>query len=395
MQRYVERIITQRVKRKLQSTPAVAILGPRQSGKSTLAKVLIATIKDSIYLDIERPSDMNKLRDPEAFLSLHKEKLICIDEIQRMPELFPILRSLIDENIRNGQFLLLGSASPDLIRQSSESLAGRISYMELTQFLYPEVVGGEMLEDLRTLWLRGGFPRSYLADSNMESFEWRLDFIKTFLERDIPNLGFRIPSRSLERFWQMSAHVHGQLVNSSKLGESLGVTHHTVKSYIDIMEQTFIFRVLSPYAINLKKRLVKSPKIFIRDAGLLHALLGIETQNDLMGHPVYGASWEGFVIENVLSLLMKWRAAFYRTASGSEIDLILEKGNRRIAVECKASSSPSPAKGFWNAIRDLGLEEVWIIAPVKEAYPIEKNVTVSPLGYFIQDILKIDNDLSI
>ena len=386
MQRYIERIAGQKIKRKLQDTPAVALLGPRQSGKSTLAKAIITNIKDSVYLDIERPSDMNKLRDPEAFLSLHKDKLICLDEIQRMPGLFPILRSLIDENRRNGQFLLLGSASPDLIRQSSESLAGRISYLELTPFLYPEIIYDP--EDSRTLWLRGGFPRSYLAEDDVKSSEWRLDFIKTFLERDIPNLGFRITSRSLERFLQMSAHVHGQLLNSSKLGESLGVTHHTVKSYIDIMEQTFIFRVLSPFAVNLKKRLVKSPKIFIRDTGLLHAMLGIETQDELMGHPVYGASWEGFVIENVLSLLPKWRSSFYRTSSGSEIDLILEKGNRRIAIECKASSSPVPAKGFWNAIRDLSLEEVWIIAPVKETYPIEKNVTVSPLGHFIQEIMK-------
>ena len=389
MQSYIERIISKRVKRKLRSTPAVAILGPRQSGKSTLAKALISVMKDAIYLDLERPSDMNKLRDPEAFLSLHKDKMICLDEIQRMPELFPVLRSLIDENRRNGQFMLLGSASPDLIRQSSESLAGRISYMELTPFLHPEVSRDEILGDPRILWLRGGFPRSYLADDDVESIEWRLDFIKTFLERDIPNLGFRISSRSLERFWQMNAHVHGQLLNSSKLGESLGLTHHTIRSYIDMMEQTFIFRVLSPFAVNLKKRLVKSPKIFIRDTGLLHALLGIETQDELMGHPVYGASWEGFVIENVLSLLPKWQPAFYRTSSGSEIDLILEKGNKRIAVECKASSSPVPTKGFWNAISDLGLKEVWIVAPVKEPYPIEKGITVSTLGHFIQEIKKI------
>ncbi len=391
MQGYIKRIIGRKVINKMQSTPAVAILGPRQSGKSTLAKYLIKDIKDAIYLDIERPSDMNKLRDPEAFLSLHNDKLICLDEIQRIPELFPVLRSLIDENRRNGQFLLLGSASPDLLKQSSESLAGRISYMELTPFLHPEVMGNDESEDLRILWRRGGFPRSYLAVDDTESLEWRLDFIKTFLERDIPSLGFRIPSRSIERFWQMSAHVNGQLLNSSKLGESLSLSHHTIRSYIDIMEQTFIFRILPPYIVNLKKRLVKSPKIFIRDTGLLHALLGIESQDDLMGHPVYGSSWEGFVIENVLSLLPKWRPAFYRTSSGSEIDLILEKGRRRIAVECKASSSPAPTKGFWNAISDLGLKEVWVIAPVKDVYPIEKNIIVSPLGYFIKEILKIDD----
>lgn len=390
MRGYIKRIISQKISKKLRSSPAIAILGPRQSGKSTLAQALISDITDSIYLDIERPSDRNKLRDPEAFFSLHMDKLICLDEIQRMPELFPVLRSLIDQNKRNGQFILLGSASPNLIRQSSESLAGRISYMELTPFLYSEVIGDGLSGDMRTFWLRGGFPRSFLSEDDSESFEWRLDFIKTFLERDIPNLGFRIPSRSLERFWQMSAHVHGQLLNSSKLGDSLGVSHHTIRSYIAMMEQTFIFRVILPFSANLKKRLVKSPKVFIRDTGLLHALLGIETQSELMGHPVYGTSWEGFVIENILSLLPKWRAAFYRTSSGSEIDLIMEKGNRRIAVECKASTSPRPNKGFWTAVSDLSLNEVWIVAPVKEPYPIEKGVTVSPLEHFTQEIRKMD-----
>ncbi|MEI9477622.1 MAG: ATP-binding protein, partial [Deltaproteobacteria bacterium] len=382
MQTYIERFITAKIRQKLEKVPGVVILGPRQCGKSTLAKAIISDIGAAIHLDLERPSDVNKLRDPEAFFSLNSDQLICLDEVQRVPDLFPLLRSVMDENKRNGQVIILGSASPDLIRQSSETLAGRVSYFELTPFLLREVSGDHRLKTLRRLWLRGGFPRSYLASDEEESYEWRLDFIRTFLERDIPQLGFRTPAKSLERFWRMCAHVHGQLLNSSKLGESLGVSHHTVRSYIDMLEQSFVLRVLRPYESNLKKRMIKSPKVYIRDSGLLHALLGIEGPNDLLGHPVYGASWEGWVIENVLSLLPNWKASFYRSSSGSEIDLILEKGNRRLAVECKASTSPSVSRAFWNALNDVKVKETWIIAPVSEAYPIEKGVMVAPAHHF-------------
>lgn len=386
MQSYLQRALTETIRQKIKNIPAVTILGPRQCGKSTLAKAFIATIKNSAYLDLERPSDTNKLRDPEAFFSVNAGKLICLDEIQRMPELFSVLRSVIDENRRNGQFIILGSASPDLIRQSSETLAGRISYLELTPFLFKEVDKNNNLTILRKLWLRGGFPRSYLIPDDTESFEWRLDFIRTFLERDIPQLGFRTPAKTLERFWKIAAHLHGQLLNSSKLGKSLGVSHHTVRSYVDLLEQTFVLRLLPPYTTNLKKRLVKSPKVYIRDTGLLHALLGIENYNELLGHPAYGALWEGLVIENILSSLPKWKGSFYRTASGSEIDLILEKGNRRIAVECKASTSPSVTRGFFSALSDLGIEEAWVIAPIKESYPAEKKVTIAPLGELIKHL---------
>ena len=387
MQTYIARSITAKIRQKLEKVPGVVILGPRQCGKSTLAKAIISDIGTAIYLDLERPSDVNKLRDPEAFFSLNSDRLICLDEVQRVPDLFPLLRSVMDENKRNGQFIILGSASPDLIRQSSETLAGRVSYFELTPFLLREVSGDHRLKTLRRLWLRGGFPRSYLASDEEESYEWRLDFIRTFLERDIPQLGFRTPAKSLERFWRMCAHVHGQLLNSSKLGESLGVSHHTVRSYIDMLEQSFVLRVLRPYESNLKKRMIKSPKVYIRDSGLLHALLGIESSNDLLGHPVYGASWEGWVIENVLSLLPNWESSFYRSSSGSEIDLILEKGNRRLAVECKASTSPSVSRAFWNALNDVKVKETWIIAPVNEAYPIEKGVMVAPAHHFIDHLL--------
>jgi len=386
MQGYIRRFITGGIRQKLQNIPAIVILGPRQCGKSTLAKAIISEIADAVYLDLERPSDVSKLRDPEAFFNLNANKLICLDEIQRIPELFPVLRGVIDENKRSGQFIILGSASPNLIKQSSETLAGRISYFELTPFLFKEVSENNHFSKIRKVWLRGGFPRSYLASNEKESFEWRVDFIRTFLERDIPQIGFRIPAKTLERFWRMCAHLHGQILNSSKLGESLGLSHHTVRSYVDLFDQTFVLRVLRPYEPNLKKRLVKSPKIYVRDTGLLHALLGIEDHNDLLGHPVYGASWEGFVIENILSLLPNWTASFYRTSSGSEIDLILEKGKRRIAVECKVSTSPGLNRGFWNAMNDLKFEEAWIIAPVKDTYPAERGVRVAPLQKFIDHL---------
>ncbi len=387
MQAYIKRIITADIERKLENMPGVVILGPRQCGKSTLAKAIISEIGSAVYLDLERPSDFSKLRDPEAFFSLNSDQLICLDEIQRVPELFPVLRSVIDENRRNGQFIILGSASPDLMKQSSETLAGRISYFELTPFVLKEVSEDDRSKALRRLWLRGGFPRSYLAPDERESIEWRRDFIRTFLERDIPQLGFRTPAKTLERFWRICAHLHGQLLNSSKLGESMGVSHHTVRSYIDMLEQSFVLRVLRPYESNLKKRLIKSPKVYIRDSGILHALLDIENHNDLLGHPVYGPSWEGLVIENILSLLPNWEASFYRTSSGSEIDLILEKGNKRVAVECKGSTSPDLNRGFWNTVSELKFKEVWVVAPVREAYPIEKGVMVAPLHQVIEHLM--------
>lgn len=358
--------------------PAVALLGPRQCGKSTLARHMMARMDNALYLDLERPADANKLRDPETFFALNRNKLICLDEIQLVPELFSQLRPILDAEGENGRVFVLGSASRDLIRQSSESLAGRISYLELTPFIIDETGA----EHLHSLWLKGGFPRSFLADIQT-SYEWREDFIRTFLERDIPQLGFRIPSHSIGRLWRMCAHSHGQLLNASSIGTSLGVSHHTVKSYIDILAETFILRVLPPHIPNLKKRLVKSPKIYIRDTGLLHTLLDIRTHNDLLGHPVYGASWEGLVIESIISRTPAWRHAFYRTRSGVEIDLIMEKGLKTIAVECKVATAPRPGRGFYQALRDLEIDEAYIISPVDEAYPIEKGIQVMPLHDFL------------
>ena len=386
MDTFLPRNLYEIAKARLTRYPVVAVLGARQCGKSTIAKQLIRE-RNSLYLDLESLADLNKLQDPEIFFEINKGQLICLDEIQRRPELFPVLRSIVDQRSRPGQLLILGSASRDLIRQSSESLAGRISYLELTPFYYPEVeASADSQEVLRKLWLRGGFPRSYLAETEEDSFQWRTDFVKTFLERDIPQLGFNVPAMTMQRLWRMCAHSQGQLLNSSKLGDSLGLGHTKVRSYLDLLAQTFVIRILEPYHANVKKRLVKSPKIYIRDSGLLHNLLGLESLNDLLGHPVYGASWEGFVLENILTAFPDWNAFFYRTSHNTEIDLILEKGNRRIGIECKASSAPRVNRGFWNVVEDLELEKTWIIAPVDAPYLVRRNAVVSPLAAFLEEL---------
>ncbi len=366
---------------KLKHSPVVAILGPRQTGKSTLLKRMEADIPKTIRLDLERPSDLAKLRNPEEFFRLYPKHLILIDEIQRFPELFPVLRSVVDEESRNGRIVVTGSASRDLLRQSSESLAGRIAYFELTPFHVLEIPPSRSLQEL---WLKGGFPRSFLQRKLEESFEWRMDFIQTFLERDIPQMGFQIPTEGIQRLWQMLSVQQGQILNASMLGQSLGVSHHTVKKYVDILEKTFLIRVLKPFLGNLGKRLVKSPKVYIRDTGLLHALLRIVTHDDLLGHPVYGFSWEGFVIENIVSHFIQWEPFFYRTSDGSEIDLILEKGQKRIAVEIKASRAPQVTQQFWNALKTLQIKEAFVIAPVSHEYPLSPEVRVTSLADFLK-----------
>jgi predicted AAA+ superfamily ATPase len=372
----------------LQNNPAVAILGPRQCGKTTLARKIIRDVRKSVYLDLEHPGDLAKLDDPLAFFYLHKDELVCLDEIQRVPELFATLRGIIDERDRNGQFLILGSASRDLIHQSSESLAGRISYLDLTPFLLAEVgtAQEEDDDDIRKLWLRGGFPRSFLAPDIDVSFDWRQNFIRTFLERDVGMLGFHLPPVRLGRFWRMCAHSHGSLLNASKLATSLGVSFHTVRSYMDLLEQTFMLRVLLPDAPNLKKRLVKSPKVYIRDSGILHALLDIRTHDDLLSHPLIGASFEGFAMENILAFARNYESSFYRTSAGAEIDLILRKGRRTLAFELKSSTVPRVSKGFWNALDDVSPDEAYVVAPVKESYPMKGGVIVSPLSKIIADL---------
>jgi predicted AAA+ superfamily ATPase len=387
MQETIDRQLTDTITRRLKNNPAVAILGPRQCGKTTLTGQIVKKITQSVYLDLENPGDLAKLDDPFAFFNLHKDDLVCLDEIQRTPELFSILRSIIDERAGNGQFLILGSAGRDLIRQSSETLAGRISYLNLTPFLLSETDAVKK-DDIRRLWLRGGFPRSYLAEDITVSLEWRQDFIRTFLERDIGMLGFRISPVRLGRLWKMCAHIHGSLLNASKLADSLGVSSHTIRSYIDLLEHTFMLRVLLPDASNLKKRLVKSPKIYIRDSGILHALLDIHTHDDLLSHPIIGASFEGFAMENILANATNYQPSFYRTSAGAEIDLILRKGRRTLAFELKSSTVPKVSKGFWNALDDLSPDEAYVVAPVKEPYPIKGGVMVIPLQEIIVRLQK-------
>jgi len=375
MQGYRERSVLSDIIKRLQANPAVALLGARQVGKSTLAEMVIEQFPDALYLDLERPSDMNKLTDPEAFFQQFPDRLICLDEIQRAPELFVVLRSVIDRNKRNGQLLLLGSASRELIKQSSESLAGRIAYLEISPFNRTETID----VDVNRLWLRGGYPRSLLNVDDEASFQWREDYIRTFLERDIPQLGFNIPANTLGRFWRMLAHSHGQTLNASKLADSMGVSGHTIRKYIDLLEQTFVIRTLQPWSGNTKKRLIKAPKVYIRDTGLLHALLDIESMEQLFSHPVYGASFEGFVIENILSQLPRWQASFYRTSSGAEFDLVLEKSSKRVAIEIKASTSPKLGRGNWSALETLQADQSFVVAPVDVAYPLQGGVMVMPL----------------
>lgn len=379
----IERRLEARVQRALRQFPVVGIVGARQVGKTTLAKSIAHRRAKAVYLDLELPSDLAKLERAELYLEqhAHSRSLVILDEIQRKPELFPILRALVDKRRRNGRFLLLGSASPDLARQSSESLAGRVEYLELTPLTLGEIaIKGA---GLRKLWRRGGYPLSFLARSDRQSFDWRQAFVQSHLERDIPNLGIRIPAAALRRFWMMLAHVHGQLWNASKIAESLGVSPPTVRHYVDILQDTFMVRALQPYFTNLKKRMVKSPKIFVRDSGLLHALLRLETDDDILAHPVAGTSWEGFVLEQILANIpSSWQAYFYRTRAGAEMDLVLVPGGRRrpIAVEMKLSLAPTPARGFWNAVEDLNPARSFIVYPGTERYPLRKSVFVLPVA---------------
>jgi predicted AAA+ superfamily ATPase len=356
----------------LDQFPAAGIIGSRQAGKTTLALMIAQNRPDRvIYLDLERPSDLAKLGDAELYLRSVADSLVIIDEIQRRPDLFPVLRALIDEQRRPGRFLILGSASPALLKQSSESLAGRIVYHELKPFSLQEV--GTAPEVVNRLWNRGGYPESFLAPSDDASLKWREAFIQTYLERDIPNLGLHIPAATLRRFWLMLAHCQGQLWNASKIAASLGVDSKTARRYLDVLEDTFLVRQLPPLHANLKKRLVKSPKVYLRDSGLLHALLGLQSYEQLLGHPAAGASWEGWCLEQVLSVVpANTDACFYRTVAGAEIDLVLQLpgGTARMAVEAKFSLDPRPAKGFWSALEDLRAARSFVVYPGTEFYPL-------------------------
>ena len=380
MDGYIKRNLAQKLSKHIKEYPVVALLGPRQAGKSTLAKQIVNKSPRGIYLDLERPSHLRKLDTPEYFFTHNKTSLICLDEIQRLPEIFPLLRSLVDERKKNGQFLILGSASKDLLKQSSESLAGRISYLEMTPFTLLELSAKKM----ESLWLRGGFPRSFLSKNETASVEWRENYTRTFLEQDIPQLGLRISPQSIGRLWNMLAYSHGQILNTSKIAGSLGVSSHTVSSYMDILEKTFLIRILRPFTTNLKKRFIKSPKVYLRDSGILHSLLGVDSINELFGHPVFGSSFEGFVVENIISSLPRWQFYFYRTKAGAEIDLLMVKGSRRLAVEIKAGKAPTLKRGFWTAMEDVQATEKYLIAPVDSAYTMKGDIKVTHLSGFLK-----------
>ncbi len=382
---YFPRHLEDSIRKYQQIFPIIAILGPRQCGKSTLIKQLFSPEKNSIYLDLQNLEDLNKLNDPRLFFNSNAQKIICLDEIQLIPELFSVLRSVVDENRQNGRFILLGSASRELVQQSSESLAGRIGYLSLTSFQINELP----TIDQQTCWNRGGFPDSVLAENDEFSAIWRENFIKTYVERDLPQLGFQIQALQLRRFLTMCAHNQGQILNLSKLGSSMNLTHPTIRKYIDIFEQTFIVRSLPPFGINVKKRLVKSPKIYVRDSGLLHQLLGIKNMDALFSHPVFGSSWEGFVIEQILSAI-DVPAYFYRTATGDEMDLVLDIHGKIIAIECKASVAPQVTKGFYKAIDVLKPVKTFIVAPIETTmYALQENIFVASIKDVIYEIKQI------
>jgi len=369
----LNRQLASTVRRYLEDFPVSAIIGPRQVGKTTLAKKLVSE-QSGVYLDLERPSDRERLDDVEAFLDAHEGDFICFDEIQWLPEIFPILRSVVDRT--DTRFLMLGSAMPDLLRQSSESLAGRIVYHDLLPFAYAEYAGHRGLVEK---WMRGGYPLSLLANSDESSFMWRKQFIRTFVERDLATHGIDFTEETMRRLWQMLAHLNGTLLNRSTLSRSLGIVVNTVGRYLDILEHTFMIRSLEPYHVNLSKRLVKTPKVYVRDSGLLHALLDVEDMSDLLGHPAYGNSFEGHVIEEICTRYPKWHPSFYRTVVGAEIDLILSKGLKRIAIEIKAGSTPNISRGFWSSLDDVKPDHAMIIGQVEQSYPKKEGVMVYPL----------------
>lgn len=366
---------------RLNEYPAVALLGPRQVGKTTLALALGET-RPSLYLDLESAADRAKLTDPELYLTDHENVLVILDEVHRLPNLFQPLRGLIDRGRRlgkrTGRFLLLGSASLDLIQQSGETLAGRIAYLELAPVDVTEIAP----EEVDSLWIRGGFPDSLFASDDAGSLRWRQDFIRTYLERDIPQLGPRIPAETLRRFWTMLAHQQGGLVNAAQLARGLGVDGKTVARYLDLLVDLLLVRRLPPWYRNVGKRLVKSPKIFIRDSGITHALLGLPDKEAILGHPTVGASWEGFVLENILTIIgREAEASFYRTATGAEVDLVLTFPDDRLwVVEIKRSVAPKVGRGFYTACADLHPERRFVVYAGTERFPLGPEIEAISLN---------------
>ena len=364
----------ERIRRTFRVHPVAALLGPRQCGKTTLARHLASGETPSAVFDLENPIDRQRLANPMRALGA-LEGLVVIDEIQRLPELFEVLRVLVDRPGASTRFLVLGSASPRLVSGVSETLAGRVGTIDLSGFSLDEVGAAE----LDRLWLRGGFPRSFLAPDEEASFAWREAFVRTFLERDIPQLGIAIPAESLRRFWTMIAHSHGQDWNASGIGRSLGVSVHTVRRYLDILAGAFMLRVLPPWHENVKKRQVKAPKVYLRDSGLLHALLRLRTRHDLLGHPKLGASWEGFALEQVLTALETRDAYFWKTHAGPELDLLVMDRGRCFGFELKHSEAPRVTRSMRTAIETLGLSRLWIVVPGGPSWEVDEHIAVLPL----------------
>jgi predicted AAA+ superfamily ATPase len=365
--------LTSRVETALERALVTTLLGPRQCGKTTLARA-IGGERGATHFDLESVPDQRRLENPELVLG-SLDGLVVLDEIQRMPELFSALRVLVDRPGNRARFLVLGSASPDIVKNVSQTLAGRTEIVELTGFGLEEIGF-----DADRLWLRGGFPRSFLANSDQDSRAWREGFVRTFLERDVPELGIRIPAVSMRRFWTMLAHFHGQTLNASAIGRSLGISDKTVRSYLDILTGAFMMRQLVPWHENLRKRQVKSPKIYFRDSGLLHSLLEIPDRHALLGHPRLGASWEGFALEQVVSAMGHPRVYFWSTHGGAELDLFFLRGGERYGVEFKFSEAPTVTKSMRVALDDLSLAHLWIVSPGKETYRAEERITVIRLA---------------
>lgn len=383
------------IEKRLGYFPGLVLLGARQVGKSTLARRIASQHAGAIFLDLEGAEDRAKLANASTFLTAHRNKLVVLDEVQAMPDLFVALRPEIDADRRPGRFLLLGSASGKLLRQSAESLAGRVSYLELAPLLLSELAPNAQPADvaLRALlkrWLRGGFPLSYLAPDEELSLIWRRDFIQTLLQRDLPSMGVGIASEALARFWRMLAHHHGQLFNASQLGLALGGLSHTATTrYLDVLCDAMVVRRLEPFYANLGKRLVKGHKVYVRDSGLLHALLNIASADVLQGHPIAGYSWEGLVVEHIAAQLPEGATlAFYRTAAGAELDVVASLGGKHIGFEIKLSSAPKVTKGFWQACKDVGVAHAYVVAPVSQAWPMAQGVDVVPLSDLTEAFLK-------
>ncbi len=391
MQGMIDRWITHKLKKTIDNRPVVALLGARQVGKTTLAQKISSYYSSSIYLDLESPEDLLKLSDPISFLSSHKDKLIILDEIQNTPDIFKVLRGIIDKNKTQGrrtsQFLILGSASMELLRQS-QSLAGRISYIEMGGLNILEIPNKK--KEIQKLWLRGGFPESYLCDSNESSMEWLEDLIRTYLQRDIPQMGFKIPATRLRRLWTMLAHLQGETINYSQIGGNLEIDSKTIRRYMDIFVDLLLIRRLEPWSRNAKKRMIKSPRFYIRDSGIQHRLLGIHNYENLLSNPILGKSWEAFVIENIHSILPQTaQTYFYRTRSGSEIDLLIQFPSEKIwAVEIKYGVAPKVNKNFYITCQEIKATRRYIIYGGDDEFSINNDIKIISLGKFMNELNK-------